>query len=87
MSDQLASTDRPMFCCQIIRDRLGMDEPTIDCWCSEHADYDADLQVLDDDARWVSILCVGRCQTHLPLIAESMCESLGAASRVVISRR
>ena len=87
MSAALESTDRPMFGGQIVRERLAMDEPTIDCWCSAHGEYDVELQVLDRHADWQPCFTACRCREHLPLILDSMVDALSEHSRVVVHRR
>ena len=76
-----------MYGGQIVRERLGMDEPTIDCWCSAHGEYDIELQVLDLRAEWESIFNVTRCREHLPMIMQSMVDALSEHSRIVVHRR
>lgn len=54
-----------MYGGQIVRDRVLMDEPTIDCtYCSAAGVYQLALYRLNDQAEWV---CIGRtviCDDH-----------------------
>lgn len=59
-------TERTMFGGQIVRDRLGMDEPTIDCMlCADPATWECQDQALNDHLEWSIVYRWTFCSDHL----------------------
>lgn len=54
-----------MYGGQIMREREGMDEPTIDCQCGAPGRFEIQLQELTEAAEWGCLLRGVRCDEHL----------------------
>ena len=73
-----------MFGGQIVRDRLAMDEPTIDCQCGAPGRVEYQLQELDDTAEWHTYRRGVRCVEHLDYDVPRMITDLSLNERMVL---
>lgn len=66
------------------RQRVGMDESRIDCWCGHVAVVEVQEQRLTDDARWAIDTREAVCWEHLGRLVEDAIDSLINHRRVVV---
>lgn len=78
------SAKRPIPAPVPIRDDLGMDEPTLDCfWCGRPAVVEYRVERLGDDATWHTARRWVACQIHQPGL-ELHPDQLAAHDRLVV---
>ena len=84
MATTRGSAVRPMYGGQIVRERLGMDEPTIDCRCGQPGAYELQLQALNQRADWSSAWRAVTCAKHLSETFEVQVYGLLVFERIVV---
>ena len=78
------SAERPIYVGQIMRERVGMDEPTIDCRCGERGAYEVQLQALNQRADWSTAWRAVTCSKHLSETLNAQAYGLLASERIVL---
>jgi len=78
------SAERPMYGGQIVRERMAMDEPTIDCRCGERGAYELQLQALNERADWSTAWRAVTCSKHLHETFDAQVYHLLFFERIVV---
>lgn len=82
--DDLASAERSIARHPAGRQRGGMDEATIDCWCGAPGAVEIQCQMLSDQLAWEIYLRLTRCTQHSLGLLESLINSQEEHNRIVL---